>query len=96
MKAYSCCIILLLVVFSSCKKCITCQNHCVKCSGVPYIICDNEVGGTNIFNDFINSVEAGGGSCVEISSTVNERICDKPNRVKIYETAYKNQHIDCR
>lgn len=78
MNYFKCCVVFLLVlsIFSSCKKCYDCSNHCVRCikSSIKYEACGGE--------DFLNNMSVNewkdyklgiGYTCIDIYK--NDEVC---------------------
>lgn len=77
---------LLLLMFASCTKCVTCKNECYKCPGSSILICS-----TNYYNNFnwqsTKDAFSVNSNCIMVESTESFKVCDEnlDNLTYLYE-----------
>ncbi len=83
---FQCLLILIVISFSSCKKCVTCKNECYRCGSSSELFCSSDYFGKDTWASVKEHRFAIGG-CTEIEPTESKKVCDVEidNLIYLYE-----------
>lgn len=90
-------ILFAVLLNSSCKKCVQCENRCFNCTGVSKpTICSNDYTKSADFVDVIQALESQGFTCAKIAPTRDYSICDNKQTTDNFKYLLETQNYICK
>jgi hypothetical protein len=87
-------LLVFVVEFTSCKKCIVCSNVCYQCTNAGKT-CSTDFPTIQAFDTILSSIEYMGDTCTLIQSTASYDICDRAETTKNFQTFFENTGYVC-